>query len=70
MDSVSSWTTNTDVEISIDGVQSGSASRDPMNQADYFYDQTLFRISGLEDTEHVLRVELRKPSVLLVSIPY
>lgn len=70
IDFVSSWTANTHVEYSIDGTKSGSASRDPINQADYFYDQTLFRISGLEDTEHILKVELRTPSVLLVSVPY
>jgi hypothetical protein len=70
IDSVSFWTTNTHVEYSIDGAQTGSASREPINQADYFYNQTLFRISGLEDTRHTLKVELRKPSVLLVSVPY
>jgi hypothetical protein len=70
IDSVSFWTANTHVEYSIDGAQTGSASREPINQADYFYNQTLFRISGLEDTRHTLKVEVRKPSVLLVSVPY
>ncbi len=55
---------------SIDGARSGSASREPINQADYLYNQTLFRISGLEDTKHILKVGLRKPSVLLVGILY
>ena len=70
IDFISSWTTNTDVVYSIDGVPSGSASHAPINQAEYLYNQTLFRISGLEDTKHILKVELRKPSVLLVSILY
>jgi len=70
IDSVSSWAANTHVDYSIDGTQIGSASREPINQADYFYNQTLFHISGLENTNHVLRVELRNLSVLLVSVPY
>jgi len=70
IDFVSSWTTITHVEYSIDGVQCGSASWEPMDQAEYFYNETLFRISGLENTEHILQVALRTPSVLLVGTPY
>ena len=68
IDLVSSWTTNTGVEYSIEGAQNGSAIWEPRNQSDYVYNQTLFRISGLENTEHTLRVELLQPSVLLVRI--
>ena len=70
MDFVSSRTTNTHVEYSIDGTRTGSTSQEPTNEVDYFYNQTLFRISGLRNTEHTLTVALRKPSVLLVCIAY
>jgi len=68
IDSVSSWTTNTSVEYSIDGVRTASTSRDPMGERDYFYNQTLFRISELENTEHMLQVKLQRQSVLLVCM--
>jgi hypothetical protein len=60
------FTTGTNVSYSIDGVQRGTAVRNPANRNAYIYNQSLFSISGLTNVEHTLRVDLLKPSVLLV----
>lgn len=38
------------------------------NRTDYLYDQLLFRIDGLSNVEHTLRVDIQQPGVLLVSL--
>ena len=63
-----SWTTDTNVSYSIDGGPLNVTQRKSTNQTNYLYDQVLFRIDGLSNIEHVLRVDLRRPGVLLVGL--
>ena len=60
------FTTGTNISYSIDGVQRGTTVRNPANLNTYAYNQILFNVTGLTNTEHTLRVDLLKPSVLLV----
>jgi hypothetical protein len=39
-----------------------------MNQTDYLYNRSLFRVDGLPNVEHVLRVDIQMPGVLLVRL--
>jgi len=54
----------TNVSYSVDSVQRGTAVRNPA--VENFYDQVLFNVTGLINTQHTLRVDLLKPSALLV----
>ena len=65
-DKIVTWIGNTNVMYSIDGVYLGTASHNPTNATDYLYNQSLFRVSNLANTEHILRVNLLNPSMLLV----
>lgn len=60
------FTTSTNVSYSIDGVQRGTFVRKPANHDAYAYNQSLFSITGLTNAEYTLRVNLLKPSALLV----
>jgi len=68
IDLIGPWTTSTNVNYSIDGSQLGVKQRKSTNQTDYLYDQFLFRIDGLSDVEHTLRVDVHRPGVLLVGL--
>jgi hypothetical protein len=60
------YTTGTNVSYSIDGAQRGAAVRNPTDRDAFAYNETLFNITGLSNDKHTLRVDLLKPSVLLV----
>jgi hypothetical protein len=66
IDKIVTWIGNTNVAYSIDGVRQDTAARTPTNASDYLYNQSLFRVGGLANTEHTLRVDLLKPSILMV----
>ena len=68
IDLIGPWTTNTNVSYSIDGIPRGETQRKSTNQTDYLYNQILFRIDGLPDVEHALRVDVQMPGVLLVGL--
>jgi hypothetical protein len=68
IDIISGWTTNTNVSYSIDGVPRGAKQYDPRSQTEYIYDQLLFRIDGLPNIEHTLRVDVQLSGVLLVRL--
>jgi hypothetical protein len=60
------WIGNTNVTYSIDGRYQNTTGHSPTGAPDYLYNQSLFRVSGLDNMEHTLRVDLVKPSMLLV----
>lgn len=66
IDLIGPWTTNTNVAYSIDGTQPGVKVRESTNQTDYLYNQELLRLEGLPNKEHILRVDIQRPGVLLV----
>lgn len=68
IDLIGPWTTNTNVTYSIDGGAANMTQRASTNITDYLYDQLLFRIDGLPNVEHTLRVDIQQPGVLLVSL--
>lgn len=65
-DKIVTWIGTTNVAYSIDGVYQGTASHNPTNTTDYLYNQSLFRVHDLANTEHTLHVDLLNPSMLLV----
>ena len=67
IDLIGPWTTDTNVSYSIDGGPSNVTQRKSENQTDYLYDQLLFRIDGLSNQAHTLRVDIQQPGVLLVG---
>ena len=42
--------------------------RESTNQTDYLYNQSLFRLDGLTNVQHTLRVDIELPGVLLVRL--
>ena len=66
IDLIGPWTTNTNVSYAIDGIPRGEKQRASTNQTDYLYNQLLFRIDGLPNIKHTLRVDVQMPGVLLV----
>ena len=68
IDLIGPWTTNTNVRYSIDGRLLNVTQRESTNQTDYLYDQLLFRIDGLSNVGHTLRVDIQQPGVLLVGL--
>lgn len=68
IDLIVPWTTNTNISYSIDGSPLGVTQRKSTNQTTYLYDQLLFRIEGLSNKAHTLRVDLQRPGVLLVGL--
>ena len=51
---------------SIDGNHLGTTVRSPPSRGLSFYNRSLFSIEGLSNTEHTLRVELLRPTAMLV----
>jgi hypothetical protein len=68
IDLIGPWTTNTNVTYSLDGAQPGVKVRESTNQTDYLYNQELLRLEGLANKEHILRVDIQRPGVLLVRL--
>ena len=69
IDRAITFNNNVGVKYSIDDVPRGSFVRDSAPTTDrttYIYNQTLFDITGLANVKHTLRVDLMKPSLLLV----
>lgn len=68
IDLIALWTTNTNVSYSIDGISRGVVERRSTGQTEYLYDQVLFRLEGLTNVEHTLRVDIERSGVLLVRL--
>ena len=58
--------TTTSVAYSLDGALRGTFTRPSTNSSVYFYNQMLFGIGGLTNSEHTLRVDMLGTSLLLV----
>ena len=63
---ISVFRNGTNASYSIDGNHLGTTVRSPPDRGAYVYNQSLFNIEGLSNTEHTLRVDLLEPSVMLV----
>jgi len=68
IDLIGPWTTNTNVSYAIDGIQRNVTQRESTNQTDYLYNQSLFRLDGLTNVQHTVRVDIERPGVLLVRL--
>lgn len=69
MDSSAMFTNNVSLKYSIDGLPRGDVIADSVpaaNRTTYVYNKTLLDVTGLTDAQHTLRVDVRKPSLLLV----
>lgn len=70
MDSSAIFTNNLSLKYSIDGVPRGDVIGDSVptaNRTTYVYNKTLLDVTRLASVQHTLRVDVRKPSLLLVS---
>ena len=56
----------TNASYSIDGDNLGTTVRNLTGRGPFVYNQLLFSIDGLSNTNHTLRVELLRPAALLV----
>ena len=69
MDGPTLFTSNVNARCSINGLACGSFVTDSAPVGDrttYAYNKTLFNVLGLKKAQHTLRVDLVKPSLLLV----
>lgn len=70
MDSSAIFTNNLSLNYSIDGVPRGDVIANSVptaNRTTYAYNTTLLDVTGLTSAQHTLRVDVKKPSLLLVS---
>lgn len=69
VDRLAAFTNNVNLKYSINNIPRNDVILDgaPIaNQTTYVYNKTLFDVVGLPNAQHTLKVELRKPSLLLV----